>query len=95
MAANGPTSRAVFAALRARNLLRLLDEICDRRGVLVDEVCGRGKSLSVARARQELWWCIRNHQDRSYSYVEIARLFGRDHTTVHHGIRAHQKRTGA
>jgi hypothetical protein len=27
---------------------------------------------------------------REYSYLEIARLFGRDHTTVMHGVAAHR-----
>ncbi|MBK7582405.1 MAG: hypothetical protein IPI67_19665 [Myxococcales bacterium] len=46
----------------------------------------------MSRARQELWWLIRNQFDRHYSLLEIASLFRRDHTTVRHGIRAHQRR---
>lgn len=81
-----------YAALRAHNLLPLLDDICEQRGVLANEVCGRSRTLGVCRARQELWWRIRNHPERHYSYLEIARLFQRDHTTVRHGVEAHSRR---
>jgi len=82
----------VFADLQARQLCSVLDEICARRGVLVHEVCGRARSLSVVRARHELWWTIRNLPGRHYSYPEIARLFRRDHTTVRYGIESHHRR---
>jgi chromosomal replication initiation ATPase DnaA len=85
-------SQAVLAALDLRDLTPLLDEVCRRRGVVPEEVCGRARTLSVSRARQELWWLIRNQPERRYSLAEIALLFRRDHTTVHHGIRAHQRR---
>jgi chromosomal replication initiation ATPase DnaA len=86
------TADGVLAALRAHNLLPLLEHICERRGVVIDDVCGRARSRSVARARQELWWSIRHHPQRSYSLLEIARLFRRDHTTVSHGVLAHARR---
>ena len=83
---------AVLAALETRNLTRLLDEVCRRRGVVREELCGRARTCSVSRARQELWWLIRNQPDLHYSLPEIASLFRRDHTTVCHGIQAHQQR---
>jgi chromosomal replication initiation ATPase DnaA len=82
----------VLTALEARNLTPLLDEVCCRRGVVRQDLCGRARTLSVSRARQELWWLIRNQPDRHYSFPEIAALFLRDHTTVLQGIRAHQRR---
>lgn len=85
----------VLAALEVRNLTCLVDEVCRRRGVVREELCGRARSSSVARARQELWWLIRNQPDRHYSLPEIASLFRRDHTTVRHGIQAHQRRAAA
>lgn len=83
---------AIFHALRARNLSSLLEEISKQRGVLLYEICGRGRSLAVTLARHELWWKIRNHPHRRYSYPEIARLFLRDNTTIRHGVLTHQKR---
>jgi len=82
----------VIDALRARDLLELVEDICRTRGVVLHELCGRTRSRSVSRARHETWWCIRRHPERHYSVLEIARLFGRDHTTVSAGIDAHRRR---
>lgn len=85
-------SAGVIAALRAHNLLPLLEHLCERRGVVPDDVCGRTRAQSVTQARQELWWSIRHHPQRFYSLLEIARLFRRDHTTIAHGVAAHARR---
>jgi chromosomal replication initiation ATPase DnaA len=79
--------------LRTRDLLALVDEVCKQRGVTLEEVCGRARSQAISRARQEVWWRIRHHPEREYSYPEIARLFARDHTTIMAGISAYERRT--
>ena len=83
---------AVVDELRVRDLLTLVEEVAARRGVLLDQLCGATRTLSVSRARQEIWWRLRNHPERCYSLFEIARLFGRHHTTVLAGIAAHERR---
>jgi chromosomal replication initiation ATPase DnaA len=79
----------VLAALSCRGLLDLLDAVCDRRGVTREDLCGRSRTRAVAAARRELWWLMRHHPDRCYSYSEIARLVSRNHATVFQGIAAH------
>ena len=81
----------IVVALACRGLLDLLDAVCDRRGVTRDELCGRSRSRAVAAARHELWWLIRHHPDRCYSYSEIARLVCRNHVTVLQGVAAHHR----
>lgn len=83
---------AVIAALSVRGLLDIVDSICASRGVTREELCGRTRSHAVCSARQELWWLIRNHPERRYSSQEIARIVGRDRSTVLYGIAAHQRR---
>ena len=83
---------AIVAALFIRGLLDLADVVCAARGVTRDEICGHTRTRAVAAARQELWWLIRNHPERRYSFSEIAHIVGRDHTTVAHGIAAHRRR---
>lgn len=90
-----PAPPDVIDALSAHGLLDLVDQICARRGVTRLELCGNRRTRSVAAARQELWWLIRRNPERSYSYQEIARWFGRDHTTVLHGVGAHERRFAA
>jgi chromosomal replication initiation ATPase DnaA len=82
----------IIDALRVRDLLDFVDEVCRRRGVTREELCGRGRTQAVVRARQELWWQLRQHPERHYSLCEIGRLFGRDHSTVLHGIDAYRRR---
>lgn len=89
-----PTA-TVLAALHRRGLLELVDHVCVRRGVTQEELCGRHRTQAVTAARHELWWLIRHHPQRRYSYSEIARLVQRDHTTVLHGIAAHERRHAA
>jgi chromosomal replication initiation ATPase DnaA len=86
---------AIVDGLRVRNLLALVDGVCKSRGVTLHEVCGRRRSQAVSCARQEIWWRIRNHPERRYSYPEIAQLFARDHTTIMAGIDAHERRASA
>lgn len=83
---------AIVAALSVRGLLDLVDAVCAARGVTRHELCGHTRTRAVAAARQELWWLIRHHPERRYSFPEIARIVGRDRTTVAHGIAAHRRR---
>jgi chromosomal replication initiation ATPase DnaA len=84
-------SDAIITALSTHGLLNLVDAVCDHRGVTRHELCGRGRSRAVAAARHELWWLMRHHPDRCYSYSEIARIVGRDHATVLHGVAIHAR----
>ena len=77
---------AVLAALTERGLVYLLDEVCRTHHVTRDEVTGRNRSRSVSFARQDLWWRLR--ESHGFSYVELGRIFARNHTTVLHGVRA-------
>lgn len=82
----------VLRALLERDLVSLLDDVCRRRAVTRDEVCGVTRTMAVVRARHELWSTLRNHPERFFSLEELGRLFHRDHATVLQGIRAHARR---
>jgi chromosomal replication initiation ATPase DnaA len=90
---NSTSPDAVLDLLADRGLLELVDNVCALRGVTRDELCGRDRSRAVAAARHELWALIYDHRERFYSFAEIGRFFGRDHTSVIHGIAAHRRRT--
>jgi hypothetical protein len=53
---------------------------------------GRARTAPIARVRQALYWLLRHRAQRSLS--EIGNFFDRDHTTVLHGLRAHEARVG-
>jgi len=86
------SAEAVVEDLRAHDLLDLVEDVRRRRGVPLTELCGKSRTQNVTAARQEVWWRIRYYPERSYSLSEIARLFGRDHTTVRSGLLTYQRR---
>ncbi len=87
-----PAAQRVIANLKIRGLLDLADHVCVRRGVTREQLCGRGQTRSVARARHELWYLMLKHPERYYSHSEIGWLFERNHTTIMGGVRAHRRR---
>jgi hypothetical protein len=69
----------------------LRDRICARYGVSQVEIVSARRSREVVRARHHLMWLLR--KETHWSLPHIGRfLGGRDHTTVMHGIRAHEAR---
>lgn len=76
------------------DLLEMVEDVCRKHGVTLPQVLRRDKHLSVVRARQAIWYAMRNHPERSYSFPDIGRIWGYDHTTVMSGCKIHRKRTG-
>ena len=62
----------------------------DTEGVDIDDVLGPCRRRPVVYARHRAMFICRRHL--GLSYPVIGRLFGRDHTTVMHGVREHGKR---
>ncbi len=77
------------------NRLRLfyVQAIAERHGLPVEAVMGRCRQREYVLARQEAMWVLRNRLGDSLP--RIGRLMGRDHTTILHGIRAHEARVSA
>lgn len=73
---------------------RGVEEVSRERGVPTQDILtGVGRRGAVGEARQYLMWRLKRD---GYSLLEIARVFGLDdHSTVHHGVRAHAKRLAA
>jgi chromosomal replication initiation ATPase DnaA len=82
---------AIARDLSARCLLPLVLSVCERRGVLLHEVCGRGRSQAVKAARHEVWYLLRNDTRWLFSFSELGRIFHRDHTTIRAGVLAHAR----
>lgn len=83
--------QAIVAALAVRGLLDLVDQVCAMRGVTREQLCGDCPDFAVSAARHELWWLIRHHPERRYSYSEIGRLVCRHSTTVVYGVTRHAR----
>lgn len=67
-------------------------EVCVRRRVWVHEVMGPSRVRRIADARQEIMWRLRNGQVE-LSFPQITRwMGGYDHSTIHNGVKKHQRR---
>jgi chromosomal replication initiation ATPase DnaA len=70
-----------------------LQELAQSYGVTVHEITGPLRQKHIVPARHHAMAMLR---DRGWSYPEIgAKLGGRDHSTVIHGIKKHYERTRA
>lgn len=69
-------------------------DVAMRHGVTVADLKGPSRRRKIARARQAAMWVLRHHA--TLSLPKIGYLLGdRDHTTVMHGIAAHEGRLAA
>ena len=66
-----------------------------KRNVNLEIIKSRERLHKIAVLRQELMWTLRevkiNGRPR-YTYPQIAKFLRRDHTTVIHGVKAHEQR---
>lgn len=73
----------------------VLDEVHEATGVTPAEIMLDTRVHRVAHARQLAMWKLRqfrSHNAHRYSFPEIGRVFGRDHTTVIAACRAVERR---
>jgi chromosomal replication initiation ATPase DnaA len=60
-------------------------------GLTFEEMISLRRDRHIVRARHHAMWKMKKNTDRSLP--QIGRILGdRDHTTVLHGVRAHEKR---
>ena len=64
--------------------------VAERHGLTLEELRGPSRKHRVSRPRQEAMAFMR--AEGRFSYPQIARYFGKDHTTVLHAVRAHAAR---
>jgi len=77
----------------------VLADVAERHGVDFDDITGPSRVRELVHARQEVAWKVRQAQtacfEPRFSLSQIGTwLGGRDHTTILHAIRAHEKRRG-
>jgi chromosomal replication initiation ATPase DnaA len=91
---------ATYAGLTGKDYFRaVLADVAALRGVKGDDITGPSRLRELVHARQEVAWKVRQAQtacfEPRFSLSQIGTwLGGRDHTTIIHAIRAHEKRRG-
>ena len=81
--ANAPRPGFVRQAIR---------DVSAATGVSVEDLLGRVGRREITQARQLAMFIAR---ENGAKYQVIARVFGRDHTTIIHGVRAEAARRAA
>lgn len=70
--------------------------ICKKYRLTIDELRSTARRKDIVRARHECFYLMRYEVpwigQQGMSLHAIARQFGRDHTTILHGIRQHTRR---
>lgn len=66
--------------------------VAEAHGLTLEELKERTQRYAIAHPRQEAMWVMMQHPGASHS--AIARFFCMDHTSVLHGVRAHEARMG-
>lgn len=69
---------------------RITREVCRKHGVTMGDLISPRRSYYIVSARHELFW--RLYEETSMSLPQIGRRFNRDHTSVMHGVKSHQRK---
>lgn len=77
-----PTERRIRTRPKLREIVL---EVVEARGLSLSDICSRRRTSAVVAGRHECWFHIRN--ELAWSYPEIGRLWGVDHTTVISGVK--------
>jgi len=71
---------------------RIVIEVARKHGLTFVQLAGQQRFRKIVAARHECFW--RLHNETTMSLPAIGRRLNRDHTTVLHGIKQHEKRGG-
>lgn len=80
-----PLPGLVLDEVGAVRWMRIMHAVAKMHGVPASEVMGKSRENHVVSARFEIFYRLRI--DLAMSYAKIGSIFGRDHTTVMHGVR--------
>lgn len=71
---------------------KIIAGVCVKHGVTIGQIQAYDRLPAIVLARQE---AMAAAYQAGFSLNEIAKFLNRDHTTVRHGVRAHQDSVGA
>ena len=79
--------------LSSKVRVRGIIQICaDRHGIPPDDILADSRDAPTILARQQAMWLAA--KETTLSLAEIGRQFKRDHTTIIHGVRCENDRSG-
>ena len=81
---NGPVNKI---RLKMRQVVK---KMAEKHNMSVETLMSATRIMSIVRARQEAMYHIK--METGCSFLELARFFRKDHTTIMHGIERHLER---
>lgn len=88
-----PSPKPLPRPMTKDRLWEVVDAVAKRHGLKRSDLLSDSREAKYVHARQEAFWRLRQ-LDPQPSFPAIGRLMKRDHTTVLHGVRAHERRMG-
>lgn len=79
----------IISNLDTAGVINVARDICDRRGIALEDMWSRRRQRFQSHARHEFWAALRALDRVAWSYPRIGDLSGHDHTTVMSGERKH------
>lgn len=80
--------KAIFAQ-HQHTVHSIIDAVAAQTGIPARQIMSRDRDAPTARARQIVMYEARK---AGLSYPQIAKVMGRDHTSIIHGVRTEEKR---
>lgn len=74
------------------NVRALEQRVCREMYVSIDQIRGKDRFPEIVAARHKVWHLA--YTELGYSMARIGRIYGRDHTTIKHGIHRCRKGEG-
>lgn len=65
--------------------------IADYHNITTRDLTGSIRTFNIVHARHHLWHFL--FHDMGFNYQSIGRYYGRDHTTIRHGVLQHKRRS--
>lgn len=84
-AASADPLRLVAREVTIGDVEEIIREVATARHLTRAQVVSASRVSEIVDARHEVWWLL--HSRLGLSVSRIGRVFGRDHTTVAHGLR--------
>lgn len=72
---------------------QIVADVAQRYELTFDDMIGQERTRRIAHPRHHAMWEVR--QRTTLSFPQIGRIFDRDHTSVLHDVREHEKRRAA
>lgn len=70
---------------------KIANKILKRHHLTMEQAFCRCRAVFVSECRHEIWFALIAN---GYGYAQIGRMFGRDHTSIMHGVRKWRRTSG-